>query len=161
MSHRNHDGDSVTRLFRLLAHRLERHVDGDETALENLGETFELEGLSLDDIQAAAEMLVRFGAGGRGEAAVADPPGERAQRILSHEESESLTTEAWGFLIDLRRRGTLNAEQIEQVLDLIVESGARPADVDMARAVAAQVALDVGPSEGAEGMFHDDAERAH
>jgi len=153
--------DPVTRLFRLLAERLDRYVEGDETSLETLGESMELEGFSLDDVQAAAATLARFGGAARGEAAVADVPGEGALRILSPEERDALTTEAWGFLIDQRRRGALNAEQVEQILELIVESGVRPVDVEMARVMAAQVALDVGPSEGAEGMFHDDSERPH
>jgi len=158
---KRHPMDAVTRLFRLLADRLDRYVEGDETALEALGETMELEGFSLDDVQAAATALARYGGAARGEVAVADVPGEGALRILSPEERESITTEAWGFLIDQRRRGALNADQVEQILDLIVESGVRPVDVETTRVMAAQVALDVGLSEGAEGLFHDDSERPH
>ena len=37
----------------------------------------------------------------------------------SSEERESLSTEAWGYLLDQQREGTLDAEQFERVLDLL------------------------------------------
>ena len=155
------NNDAVLRLLRLLGDRLERYLDGDDGALETLVESFEQEGFSAEEIQAGAAFLLRVGAGvARLEASVGGAPGKDAQRVLSPEERESLSPEAWGYLIELKRRGSLSAEQYEQVLDLLVGSGVRPVGVDLAREVATRVALDVDDS-GLQGYGYDEAERTH
>ena len=74
-------------------------------------------------------------------AAVEDAPGRSAERVLSREERESLSPEAWGYLLSLRRGGSLDAGQFERVLDRLTALGERPIGVDLAREVAASVAL--------------------
>jgi len=93
--------------------------------------------------------------------AVLRAPGEQAHRILSAEERESLSTEAWGYLLDLRRRGSLSAEDFERTLDLLSGCGVRPVSVDLARDVATRVALKVDdPGEGLEAR-HGEFDLAH
>ena len=48
---------AVARLLRLLADRLEEHLDGEELAFESLGDALETAGFSADDIQAVAIAL--------------------------------------------------------------------------------------------------------
>ena len=67
--------------------------------------------------------------------------GGRRYRDLSPEERESLSPEAWGYLLALRRRGSLDADQFERVLDRLTSSGIRPIGIDLAREVAAEIAL--------------------
>ena len=81
--------------------------------------------------------------------------------MLSAEERDSLSTEAWGYLIELRSNGTLDADQFERVLEALTASGERPVEVERAREVAARVAL-----ESQDGAFpaeypHGDQEVAH
>ena len=68
-------------------------------------------------------------------------PGKHAQRVLSAEERATLSPDAWGYLLELQRRGSLDAGQIERVLDLVAESEVRPVDVELAREIATRVAL--------------------
>jgi len=137
--------DAVARLLRMLAERLESYLDGDELAFETLGEALEesWEGTG-DDVQTAAWVL--RGMGGDPEAGVVatveGAPGRDAQRVLSAAERDALSPEAWGYLIDLRRRGSLDPGQIERVLGLLSGSGVRPVGVDLAREVASRVAME-------------------
>ena len=154
--------DGASRLLRLLAERLQGYLEGDDLVFETLGEAIEEAGLSPDELETAILAL-------RGAAAASDaehgehaaatlvrPPGKQAQRVWSKEERETLSPEAWGFLIDLRRRGSLDDGQFERVLDFLTCCGVRPVSVDMAREVAVRVALegdDSGRPEGAHGEF--------
>ena len=159
MSRREPDGTS--RILRLVARKLEEYLDGDELAFETLGEALEQENASPDDLQAAIMGI-------RGLAGVAAPggwiagfPGRHMHRVLSAEERDSLTTEAWGYLIELRASGTLDADQFERVLEALTAFGERPVEVERARQVAARVALEVedGPVPGE--LAHGDQEVAH
>ncbi len=155
--------DAVLRLLRLLADRLESFLDGDELALETLGECIEEDGFTADEVQAAVMVLRSLGGDGPGHgvAAVDGTPGSNAQRVLSAEERESLSPEAWGYLIDLRRRGSLNPAQVERVLDVLTGCGVWPVGVDLAREVASRVALEPGEAgEGGE-TPHGDADVVH
>ena len=154
--------DSVGRLLRLFAERLESYLDGDELAFETLGECIEEGQFSADDVQSALWVLRGLGneAAGGGEAEVENAPGKDAQRVLSAEERESVSPEAWGYLIDLNRRGALNSEQVERVLDLLVGSGVRPVDVDLAREVASRVALEGNTMDRGE-IVHGDFDLIH
>ncbi len=153
--------DGASRILRLVARKLAEYLDGDELALETLGEALEQENASPDDLQAAIMGI-------RGLAGVAAPggwiagfPDRHAQRVLSAEERDSLTTEAWGYLLELRSSGTLDADQFERVLEALTAFGERPVDVERARQVAARVALEVedGPAPGE--LAHGDQEVAH
>jgi len=135
--------DAIQRLFDMLADHLEAWLAGDDLALESLDQTLQQSGLSGDDIEAAV-MALRSLAGHPAGAAVAtvdEAPGAGAQRVLSPEERESLSPEAWGFLLALRQRGSLDPLQFERVLDRLTASGVRPIGVELAREVAARVAL--------------------
>lgn len=155
--------DVIQRLFDLLADHLEAWLEGDDLALESLDQTLQESGLSGEEIEAGV-LALRSIAGHPAGAAVAtvdEAPGVRAQRVLSPEERESLSPEAWGFLLALRQRGSLDPLQFERVLDRLTASGVRPIGVELAREVAVRVALRgagrVGPFEEGAG----DAEIAH
>ena len=49
----SHDNDGAIRILRLLACRLEEYLEGDELALETLGEALEQEETTADDLNAA------------------------------------------------------------------------------------------------------------
>jgi uncharacterized protein Smg (DUF494 family) len=154
--------DAVGRLLRLFAERLECYLDGDELAFETMGELIEEGQFSADEVQSALWVLRGLGneSAAGGEASVDNAPGKHAQRVLSAEERESVSPEAWGYLIDLNRRGALNSEQVERVLDLLVGSGVRPVDVDLAREVASRVALEGNSSDRGE-IVHGDFDLIH
>ncbi|HYM81906.1 MAG TPA: DUF494 family protein [Candidatus Limnocylindria bacterium] len=140
------DDGSVQRLLRRLADHLEEYLEGDERALEALAEALEDGGFSGEDLQSAI-LAVRSLAGDPRFGAVVtvdDPPGASAHRVLSAEERESVSPEAWGYLLDLKERGSLDADQFERVLDRLTMSGVRPVGIDLAREVAAQIALRAG-----------------
>ncbi len=151
-------GDAAARILRLMAEKLEDWLDGDELALETLGEAMESAGFTADDLQAAALVLRSMSGEGPGEGWIADGPGRGAERVLSAEERDSLSTEAWGYLLSLRRGGELDAMQLERVLEALHGSGVRPVDVELARDVAARVVLEHA-GEGDEP--HGDVELAH
>jgi uncharacterized protein Smg (DUF494 family) len=137
--------------LRLLADRLEAHLEGDELALETLSEAIDDSPFTADDLQSAVLVLRSFANdSGWSEAPFESEPGENVQRVLSREEREALSTEAWGILLGLRRRGSLSAEQFEQVLEMLGGCGVRPVGVDLALEVATRVALQDGASEGTE-----------
>jgi uncharacterized protein Smg (DUF494 family) len=164
------DEAGAARVLRLIAHKLEEYLDGDELALETLAEALDQEGVTPDDVQTAV-LGLRGLAGppvgdGAGRALEPMPPvpshaGRDAQRVLSAEERDLLTTEAWGYLVDLRSSGALDADQLERVLEALTTYEERPVEVARARDVAARVALE--PQDGSiPGEYpHGDQEVAH
>ena len=155
--------EAMQRLLRLLADRLETFLEGDDFAFETLGEAIEEAHFTSEEVHAAL-MILRAIAGGSGmvsHASVESAPGRHAQRVWSHEERESLTPEAWGFLLDLRRRGALDPGQFERVLDVLTTSGLRPAGIEVAREVATRVALHVDESLEVMEADHGDVELSH
>ena len=151
------DRDGAARVLILVARKLEEYLDGDEMALETLGEALDQEGVSPDDVQAAALGIRGLAGMGAPEGWVVGPQGRDALRVLSAEERDSLTTEGWGYLLELRSRGTLDADQLERVLETLTSIGERPVAVERVRDVAARVALGPGPGED----LHGDQEVAH
>ncbi|HET9326499.1 MAG TPA: DUF494 family protein [Candidatus Eisenbacteria bacterium] len=139
------DREAVQRLLGVLARHLEDFFEGDELALESLGAALEDSEFTADQIQSAVLTLKSL-AGSRSAAAQApaDPPGRSAQRVLSDQERGSMSPEAWGYLLDLRRRGSLDAGQFECVLDRLAASGVRPIGVEMAHDMAVRVAFGAG-----------------
>jgi uncharacterized protein Smg (DUF494 family) len=135
--------DPVQRVLAVIARHLQAYLEGDELAFESLGEALEQAGLGPEDLEAARAVLRSMGGDGSGAAVVAvdEPPAAAAHRVLSPEERESLSPEAWGFLLALRQRGDLAPRQFERVLDCLAGLGVRPVDVDLAREVATEVAL--------------------
>ena len=158
-----YSNQDVLRLLRLLGERLESYFDGDETALETLGESIEQRGFSSDEIQAAILILQSLGAGGPAtpRSAGIGTPGKHAQRILSDEERDSLSPEAWGYLLDLKRRGSLAPEEFERVLDILGGCGVRPVGVELAREVAARVALKFDDPGSLGETLHGDLDLSH
>lgn len=153
--------DEVARLLRMLCDKLEDHLDGDELALETLGEAIEEGGFSAEDVLSAV-LAIRCIAGGAESAGwIAGAPDRHAARVLNAEERESLSTEAWGYLLDLRLQGTLDSEQFERVLEMLTTSGIRPVSVEHARDVAARVALEHAQGGNAGESGHGDIEVAH
>ena len=155
------DHDGVARLLRLLGEKLEDYLDGDELALETLGETIEEGGWSAEELHSAILAIRALAGANVPPAWVAGAPGRHAARVPSSEERESLSTEAWGYLLDQQREGTLDAEQFERVLDLLVGSGVRPVSVELARDVASRVALEHGDGGNAGDGSHGDVEVSH
>ena len=158
-----HPRDEVERLLRLLGDRLEGFLEGDELAFETLGEAIEESRFTADEIHAAL-LVLRSLTGSFGSASLASvegAPGKQAQRVWSEDERDSVTPEAWGFLLDLRRRGSLDPEQFEQVLDVLTTSMIRPVGIDGVREVAARVALRVEAAEDLMETDHGDHELAH
>jgi len=155
--------DALLKLIRLLADHLEGFLDGDDLSFETLGEAIEEGGYGPEDIQAAIMVLRGFGADLDAETSLAvdGPPGKRATRVWSAEERVSVSPEAWGYLIDLRHRGALDHDQFERVLDLLTGSGVRPVGVDLAREVAARVALEVDEREGGSEIEHGEIDLAN
>ncbi len=131
----------LVRLLKLLAESVEGYLEGEDLAFETLGERIEEESFSSEDLQAAVWVLRGFAEPGAASETPGSAPGKNAQRVLSAEERASVSPEAWGYLLDLKRRGSLDAGQVERVLDLFSESGVRPIDVELAREIAARVAL--------------------
>ena len=140
---RGDERDPTQRVFAMLARHLQAYLEGDELAFEALGEALEQAGLGPEDLESARMVLRSLAGEGPGAAVVAvdDPPAASAHRVLSPEERESLSPEAWGFLLALRQRGDLAPRQFERVLDCLAGLGVRPVDVDLAREVATEVAL--------------------
>lgn len=153
--------EPAQRLLRLIAEKLEDFLDGDELALETLGEAMEEDGYSSEDVQSAILAIRSLSGGGMPMGWIAGAPGQRAARVLSAEERDSLSTEAWGYLLDQRRQGTLDSEQFERVLDLLTGSGMRPVSLELAREVASRVAIEVEDSGNTGESPHGDSELAH
>ena len=134
--------EAVLRGIRLLADRLEAHLEGDETALETLGESLEQSELSIDELRTVVLVLRSLGAGdGGGSESREHRAGDQAHRVLSPQERTILVPEAWGYLLWLRSQGSLDAGQCERVLDLVWESGIRPVSVEQVRDAAVRVAM--------------------
>ena len=150
----------IARLMRLLAERLELYLEGDELAFETLGEALEDEGFGPDDLQAAAWLLRGLTESAGSAPSPGATPGKHAQRVLSAEERAALSPDAWGYLLDLQRRGSLDAGQVERVLDLLAESDVRPIDVELAREIATRVAL-LGETSSAGEIPHGDIDVIH
>jgi uncharacterized protein Smg (DUF494 family) len=151
---------NVTKLLKLLAERLEGYLEGDEMAFETLGEAIEEAGFTSDDVQAAMWVLRGISEPGTVPQELDTAPGKHAQRVLSAEERASLSPDAWGYLLDLKRRGSLDAEQVERVLDLLADSGVRPVGVEMARDIAMRVALEFDSDTDGE-IPHGDFDVIH
>jgi uncharacterized protein Smg (DUF494 family) len=159
------DEGGAARVLHLLARKLEEYLDGDELALETLAEELEEAGVTGDDLQMAV-LGLRGLAGNavtaRGPAESASLPLPRdAQRVLSAEERDVLTTEAWGYLLDLRASGALDAHQLERVLEALTTYEERPVEVARARDVASRVALERHDGTIPGDYPHGDQEVAH
>jgi uncharacterized protein Smg (DUF494 family) len=154
--------EAVFRALRLVADQLERYVDGDELAFETLGEALEQAGLSPDDLQSAVMVLRSISTADGEPDGDDDPaPGQHAHRVLSPEERAILAPEAWGYLLWLRKEGSLDAAQFERVLDLVSGSGVRPVGVEHVREAAVRVAMTPGPADLDERTGEGPFERAH
>jgi uncharacterized protein Smg (DUF494 family) len=137
------DRDPAQRLLALVARHLQAFLEGDELALAALPDAIEEAGFDGDDVESAVLALRAMAGDGPGAAVVASDqaPGSSSHRVPSAEERHSMSPEAWGYLLDLRRNGALDAEQFERVLERLAATGIRPIGLDLALAVAAHVAL--------------------
>lgn len=159
------DDNGAARVLRLIARKLEEYLDGDELALETLAESLEEEAVTPDDVQMAVlglRGLADSAVPGREPAEAASLPLPReVLRVLSAEERDVLTTEAWGYLLDLRSSGALDAHQLERVLEALTTYEERPVEVARARDVAARVALERQDGTIPGESPHGDQEVAH
>jgi len=156
--------DRVRQVLALLAEHLERYVEGDALTLDTLGAALQDPDLTADDLLATAWVLRSLEyVSWNGVPAVPDllavagasAPPAQVQRVLSAEERESLGPDAWGYLLDLRRSGTLDAGQFERVVDLLAGSGMHPVSLAMAREAAASVVLQLDPETSGEIPYGD------
>jgi uncharacterized protein Smg (DUF494 family) len=150
------DREAVQRLLGLVARHLEDFFEGNES-LESLGAVLEDAGFTADQIQAAV-LTLRSLAVGRltPSESLGGSPGRQSQRVLSEQERESLSPEAWGYLLDLRRRGSLDACQFECVLDRLAATGVRPVGIELAHEVAVRVALSGAGTTWEQGIGEND-----
>ena len=155
--------DPVQRLFTMFADHLEAWLAGDELALETLGVALEESGIGEDHLETA--LLTLRGLAGTlpvaGVAALDEIAGSGGQRVPSSEERDSLSPEAWGFLLGLRQRGSLDPGQFERVLDRLTAIGVRPVGVELAREVAVRVARHGAGRQGGLEPGAGDGELAH
>jgi uncharacterized protein Smg (DUF494 family) len=134
---------ALRRMLLLISEHLEDFLEGDDLALERLGAALEQGDFGGDDLQAAV-LALRGLAGerpGGAVAAIEHAPGLGSQRVLSPNERQSVSPEAWGYLLDLKRCGSLDSEQFERVLDRLAASGMRAVDVETAHEVAVRIAM--------------------
>jgi len=155
----------VRRVLAVLADHLERHLDGDALALDELGAALQAPEFGADDLLAATwvlRSLERVPWGGEPVAADLLPAGggPAGGRGPSAEERESLGPEAWGYLLELRGRGLLDAVQFERVVDILAGAGPHPVSLALAREAAASVVLELDPEDGGEEL-HGDLDVAH
>jgi hypothetical protein len=158
--------ERVRHVLALLAEHLERHLDGDGMALEELGEALQGQGVASEDLLAATWVLRSLervpwrSVPAEADLLSAGGAGPSFGRVPSAEERESLGPEAWGYLLDLRRRGLLDAAQFERVVDILAGTGLRPVSLALAREAAASVVLELDPENGGED-FYGDVDVAH
>ena len=153
----------VRQLLALMAGHLERCVEGDALALDALVTALQHPDLTGDDLLATAWVLRSLeyvswnGVPAAPDLLSADAhaPTAQVQRMLSAEERESLGPDAWGYLLGLRRSGTLDAGQFERVVDLLAGSGMYPVSLAMAREAAASVVLELDPEASGEIPYGD------
>jgi hypothetical protein len=153
----------VRQVLAQMAEHLERYVEGDALALDALRAALQDPDLTADDLLATAWVLRSLEyVSWNGVPAAPDlllegahAPAIQVQRVLSAEERESVGPDAWGYLLDLRRRGTLDAGQFERVVDLLAGSGMHPVSLAMAREVAASVVLELDPEASGEIPYGD------
>jgi hypothetical protein len=155
--------DRVRQVLTLMAEHLQRYVEGDALALDALGAALQDPDLTADDLLATVWVLRSLEyvswngvpvAPDLLSAGAAAPAGQ-VERVLSAEERESLGPDAWGYLLDLRRSGTLDAGQFERVVDLLAGCGMRPVSLAMAREAAASVVLQLDPEASGEIPYGD------
>jgi uncharacterized protein Smg (DUF494 family) len=149
--------ESVRRIFKVLAQHLDAYVEGDDGALERLEEALFEGGFGADELLVAA-LALRLWGEEHGVGAAAALPAKAAHRVPSSEEREWVSPEAWGYLLDLWQRGSLNGRQFEDVLARMMTSGARPAGLELARELAAQIVLE---AEGPGGARHGSQRSGH
>lgn len=135
----------LPRIFEMLADHLEDYIDGDSMALERLAAAIDQSEFGGEELQAAVLALRGLGGERAPTMTLEQMPGHDAQRILNSQERDSLSPEAWGALLGLRRRGALDPGQLERVMDRLAASGIRPIDVGLAHEVAAEVVLAAEP----------------
>src|SRR5947207_5843174 len=117
--------DAVQRLLELLGDRLESYLECDDAALETLAESIEQGGFTPDEVQSAV-LVLRSATGsapGPTQVFTRVAPGRPMLRVASAEERASLGADAWGYLLDLKARGSLDAEQFERVVEILTGSG--------------------------------------
>jgi uncharacterized protein Smg (DUF494 family) len=130
----------------LILRRLIAYLEGDLEALEDLTEGLQSEGIAAETIREALELLLEQTEERTEELVPAQPAGDPRRRILSKEEREALTAEAYGYLVGLAADGSLEGDQLEWILARLGE-GELPVDLEQIQELAWQVTIDAGEVE--------------
>ena len=106
----------------LLVQRLHALLAGDSEALDELRAELAAEGVT-DETLAGALAWLRAGAAGETEELVPSSiPGPPSARVLSREEAQLVSPDAFGYLLSLAAEGQLAGEQLERILARLGES---------------------------------------
>jgi uncharacterized protein Smg (DUF494 family) len=149
--------DDVQRILEVLAKHLDDYLEGDDQAFETLADALTAGGFGAEELEAAA-MALRVLSGEPAAAAPEIHPAKGALRVPSAEERGVVSPEAWGYLLELRQGGSLDAGEFEQVVDRLMTSGLRPASLELARELAAEIVLD---RQGPGGARHGNPQGSH
>lgn len=144
----------LLQVLRLVRECLEAWGAGNASAFATLGEQLGALHVDPETIAAAAAVLnAQLDGDGPIDGGLTESGGATAHRVASEEERLAFGPAAWGFLLELRRRGDLDAAQFERVVDELTHAGVRPVPVEMAQLVATRVAMafEVADEEGANG----------
>jgi uncharacterized protein Smg (DUF494 family) len=143
-------GGDVNAAHREVAHlilrRLIAYLEGDIEALDDLIEGLQSEGIAADTIREALELLLEQTEERTEELVPAQSVGDPRRRVLSAEERESLTAEAYGYLVGLSADGRLRGDQLEQILAQLGENDL-PVDLERIQELAWQVTIDAVEGE--------------
>jgi uncharacterized protein Smg (DUF494 family) len=149
--------NELQEVFRILARHLDAFLEGDEAAFESLGDALAEAGATGEQLELAALILRQWGSAGAEETASL-PAAKAAHRVASDEERAGVSPEAWGYLLALRQRGSLDSGSFERVVDGLMASGDRPAGLERARELVARVVLSAAvpgnPSHESQGSGH-------
>ena len=147
-------GGELNHAHRELAHliirRLIEYFEGDSGAIDELVDELQNSGASADVIREALEMLLRESLPETEELVPPQKEGAPSQRVLSARERESMTAEAYGYLLGLVGDGRLRSEHLEDILGRL-EQEEIPADLDRVQELAWQVTLESAENEGEHG----------
>ena len=128
-------------IAQLILRRLMAYLEGDAEALDEMVDTLQSHGVEAETIRETIELLLGQTMTRIEELVPAQPGGDPRRRVLSPQEREALTAEAYGYLLGLTADGRLGAEQLEAILARLGDNEI-PADVDQIQELAWQVALD-------------------
>lgn len=130
----------------LILRRLIAYLEGDVEALDDLIEGLQSEGIAAETIREALELLLEQTEERTEELVPSQSAGDPRRRILSPDEREALTAEAYGYLVGLTADGSIRGDQLEKILARLGE-GDLPVDLERIQELVWQVTIDAGEGE--------------